>query len=74
MIAATFIALQLITLTGPDRQVILLNVDTIATVRTVRGTDHFADGINCLIFTTDGKNINVIETCDQVKRMMEQAK
>ena len=70
------LALHLITLTGPDGQVILLDPSKVATIRTVRGTDsdHFARGINCLVFTTDGKNVNVGETCDQIKRMLEQAK
>jgi hypothetical protein len=67
-------ALRLIMLTGPDGQVIELNPGTVATLRTVRDPDHVARGTHCTIFTTDGKNINVIETCAKVHELLEQAK
>jgi hypothetical protein len=69
-------ALRLITLTGPDGQVIELNPGTVATLRTVRDrdADHFARGTRCIVFTTDGKNVNVTETCKQVHELLEQAK
>jgi hypothetical protein len=70
----TLIAVQLITLTGPDGQVIELNPLTVSTVRTVRGSDHFVTGTHCIIFTTDGKNVNVNETCQKVHELLEQAK
>jgi hypothetical protein len=68
------ISLRLITLTGPDGQLIELNPDTVATIRTVRGTDHFAAATRCIVFTTDGKNVNVTETCAKVHELLEQAK
>jgi hypothetical protein len=68
------IALRLITLTGPDGQVIELNPGTVATLRTVRDADHFARGTRCIVFTTDGKNVNVSETCQKVHELLEQAK
>jgi hypothetical protein len=67
-------AIGFITLTGPDAQVIQLNPETIATIRSVRGTEHFAPGVKCLIFTTDGKNVGVTETCDTVWHMLEERK
>jgi hypothetical protein len=67
-------ALHLITLTGPDGQVIELNAETVATLRTVRDAEHFGKGTNCIIFTTDGKNVNVNETCKQVHELLEKAK
>jgi hypothetical protein len=70
----TLIAVQLITLTGPDGQVIELNPLSVATLRTVRGTDHFVSGTRCIVFTTDGKNVNVGETCQKVHELLEQAK
>jgi hypothetical protein len=71
---AALIALHLLKLTGPDGQVIELNPDTIATLRTVRSPGHVARETSCMIFTTDGKNVNVTETCDQVKHLLEQDK
>jgi hypothetical protein len=74
MTIAALIAVHLITLTGPDGQVIELNPLTVSTLRTVRGTDHFSAGTRCIVFTTDGKNINVGETCQKVHELLEQAK
>lgn len=74
MLEILFIALRLITLTGPDGQVIQLAPDKIATIRTPRGDDHFHKSINCLIFTTDGKNISVVETCAKVQQLLDQVK
>lgn len=74
MLLPFVLVLNLITLTGPDGQTIKLNPETVATIRSVRGSDHFAPGIKCVVFTTDGKNITVTETCEQVKQLLEQAK
>lgn len=62
----------LLQLTGPDGQMILLDADKVATLREPRGDpSHIAAGIHCLVFTVDGKNINVTETCEQVRDMLE---
>jgi hypothetical protein len=61
------IALRLIEFTGPDGQLVVINADEIVSLRSVRATDHFGPGIQCLIFTVDGKNIGVKETCEQVR-------
>lgn len=72
MIHALAIGLRLVTVTGPDSQVIELNPHEIISIRRPRGTDHFAPGTNCLIFTVDAKFISVKETCDEVhKRVIE---
>jgi hypothetical protein len=74
MSPAIFIAIGLITLTGPDRQLIEINPRSVTTLRTVRDAEQFAKGTKCIVFTTDGKNVNVTETCKQVHELLEQAK
>jgi nitrous oxidase accessory protein NosD len=64
------LALALIQLLGPDGQIIEINPESVVTVRTPRGTDHFAKDIHCIVFTADGKNIAVVQTCDQVKELL----
>ena len=63
-------ALKLIQFTGPDGQVIVLNPDEVVSVRSPRSTDHFGQGIQCLIFTVDGKYIAVKEACSQVRETL----
>ena len=59
--------LQLITVHGPGNQRIDLNVEQITTVREPRATEgHFAPGVRCVVSTTDGKWVGVVETCAQV--------
>jgi hypothetical protein len=74
MIITTITALPLILFTGPDGQTIEVNPQSVASIRSVRGGDHFAQAIKCNIFTTDGKNIGVTETCTEVHNRLQQAK
>lgn len=68
-LAALVLLLQL---TGPSGQMILLDANKVATLREPRGDPkNIADGIHCLVFTVDGKNVNVIETCEQIRNMLE---
>lgn len=71
MYIAALIALRLILLTGPDNQRIEVNPDAVTNFRPPRGNDHFAPGVKCLVFLSDGKPLTVIETCDQVKYLLE---
>jgi hypothetical protein len=67
------VALGLITLHGPDSQTIEVDPHHVTSLRSVRkGTDHLSPNINCIVFTTDGKNVNVTETCEQVHKLLEQ--
>ena len=67
MIYHAALVLQLILLTGPDHQVIEVNPSAVTNIRSVRGTDHVAPGIKCIVFLSDSHFVNVIETCDQVR-------
>jgi hypothetical protein len=71
---AVIAAMLFIQLTGPDHQIIQLNPKSIIDYRPPRGTDHFAAGAMCLIHASDGKFIPVIETCDQVRHLLEDMK
>jgi hypothetical protein len=68
-----FAATALIMLTGPEHQPISVNPAQIVTTRSVRPSakEDFARGIRCLVHTTDGKFISVVETCDDVRKKME---
>jgi hypothetical protein len=50
---------------GPDQQSIEVNAHEISSLREPRkGADeHFGKNVNCLIGMSNGKLINVIETC-----------
>lgn len=68
---AALVAMTFIQLTGPDHQIIQLNPKSIIDYRSLRGVDHFAPGTKCLIHTSDGKFIPIIEACDQIRHMLE---
>jgi len=59
------LALMLIVLTGANGQKIEVNPKQIVSIRNQRG--NLADGLRCLIHTTDGKYIAVTELCDTVR-------
>jgi hypothetical protein len=65
---ALIVALNLVELTGPDHQLVEVNPAEVAMIRQPRGQveTHFHKDIKCLIFTSDGKFVGVIETCEQV--------
>jgi ketosteroid isomerase-like protein len=58
-----------VTLTGPQNQKIDVNPNEVVTIRNNRteAGSYFADGVRCLIHTTDGKIVNVVEDCDTVR-------
>jgi hypothetical protein len=73
LLAGMLLALSLIPLTGPDEQVILLNPNVVGTIRQPRAhQDHFPPGTRCLINTSDGKIVVVQETCEHVRKLLEE--
>lgn len=66
------LAMWLVHLTGPEGQLVELNPEAVVTLRDVRESDaaHFAKGVKCLIHTTDGKFVAVIETCAKVRQLL----
>jgi hypothetical protein len=59
------LALMLIVLTGPGGQKVEVNPKQIVSIRNPRA--DLTTGIRCLIHTTDGKYIAVVELCDTVR-------
>jgi hypothetical protein len=72
--AALVIMLHLIVLHAPVGGAIYVNPDTVTTMRaaTAEKNKHITDQAKCLLNTSDGKFIAVIETCDEVRRLFRQ--
>jgi hypothetical protein len=68
MLAA--LAVALVALNGPNKQVIWVNPAEIVSLRPLRESHqhHFANDIACVIQTVDGKIISVVDDCDDVRR------
>lgn len=65
----------LLELHGPNNQAIEVNPQEIVSLREPRaGEDHLAKGTRCLIYTSDGKFIAVVEDCPEIERRMKDAK
>jgi hypothetical protein len=76
MTLAAYAVLHLLKLTGLDGQMIEVNPDQIVSLRVPREDQerHIHEKAQCLIHTTDGKFISVIETCERVQRLLEESK
>jgi hypothetical protein len=72
-IAQILLVLHLVRLTGLDHQVILLNPESVIALKEPRGqkSEHFAEAVKCLVFTSDSKYTAVLETCAQVRDKLE---
>jgi hypothetical protein len=57
----------LLTLTAPDGQIVDINPSKIVSLREQQGNHH--DDVHCIISTSDGKYIGVVETCQTVLKM-----
>ena len=68
------LVVYLVQFTGPDDQKIEVNPAEVVSTRIPRSEEHFAKGVRCLINTVDGKFIAVIQTCEQVHKLLEMEK
>jgi hypothetical protein len=69
------IVLGLIMLHAPTGSVVYVNPDTVTTMRAATPGEknkHYTDEAKCLLNTSDGKFISVIETCDQVRALFRE--
>jgi hypothetical protein len=72
------IAVILIILHAPNGDEININPDNIASMRD-RAPQHDSDdslmvkGVECMISTSDGKNISVVEHCEKVRELIKEA-
>jgi hypothetical protein len=66
----------LVLLHAPTGSAIYVNPDTVTTMRspTAEKNKHFTDEAKCLLNTSDGKFISVIETCDEVRELFKKRK
>lgn len=67
---ALLVALDLLEVHGPDGQTAFINTHEIASMRAPNSGDlgwHFAKGSKCIILTTDGKWLAVVETCAELR-------
>ena len=66
-------ALELLEVHGPDGQTAFINTHEIATLREPATFDlrrHFARGTRCIVLTTDGKFLAVVETCGELRALL----
>jgi hypothetical protein len=69
------LALDLVQLTGLDRETIDINPGEVVAIRTPRVHHRvLPPEANCAVLTTDGKFISVLETCQQVRQLLGQAR
>jgi hypothetical protein len=66
------LAASLVELSGPGNQRIWINGAQITNIREPRSETHIAPGTRCLLYTTDGKIITVVEDCNDVRRKLQQ--
>jgi threonine dehydratase len=69
-------AVALIVLHSPDGHVVLVNPDGVTSMHSAiagQKNQNISDKVRCLVNTTDGKFVSVIETCDAVRELIRQA-
>jgi hypothetical protein len=75
MILLVAFALALVLLHGPAGHQIYVNPESVTTMtEALPGSKnkHIVDTAKCLLNTTDGKFISVVETCDEVRALFQQ--
>jgi hypothetical protein len=65
----------LIELQGLGGQRIYVNPDLVVNIRKPAGIDkgHFPPGLQCLVYTSDGKYFPTVEPCESVRKKLEGA-
>ena len=64
------LAAGLVLLHSPNGHGILINPAAVTSMQSAvhgKANAHIHEGVRCLINTSDGKFVSVIETCDQVR-------
>lgn len=72
--AIMLIAVEFIEVHGPDGQIAFVNTNEISTLRRPTSFDlrkHFPKETHCVIVTTNGKFLGVIETCNELRDQMK---
>jgi hypothetical protein len=59
----------------PNGQEIYINPDEVVALRTQPKTEGYVkEGVNCVVLTTDGKFLTVVEECRMIQMELEKAK
>jgi hypothetical protein len=76
MDGGTALALGLVLLHGPHGHKIYINPESVTTIRASPNekNEHFTEAVRCLLNTSDGKFISVVETCEEVRELFQQRK
>lgn len=69
-------AIELLELHGPDGQTLFINDHDVSSLRQPIQSDlrHFVKGTKCIVVTTNGKFVAVVETCVRIRDMMMENK
>jgi hypothetical protein len=68
------ILLGLVLLHGPEGHDAYVNPETVTTMRAAtpgKKNQYLTDQAKCLLNTTDGKFISVVETCEEVRALFQ---
>jgi hypothetical protein len=69
--AWTALIASLLALQGPDGQAILVAPEHVVSLRAPRSHEHFAPGTRCILLTSDGRLVSVINRCADIRKMIE---
>jgi hypothetical protein len=75
--AVVVVVLRLVVLHAPGGAEITINPSQVISLRTSREGDKDADlltkAVECILATSDGKIISVVESCNTVRKLFEEA-
>jgi hypothetical protein len=69
-------AVALVLLHAPDGHGILINPDSVTSMHAAiagQKNKNISEQVRCLVNTSDGKFVSVIETCDRVRDLFRQS-
>jgi hypothetical protein len=68
------LVIGLVLLHGPHGHEIYVNPETVTTMRAAapgKSNEHFIDAVRCMLNTSDGKFVSVVETCETVRGLFQ---
>jgi uncharacterized protein YlzI (FlbEa/FlbD family) len=74
ILAGSTVIIVLHGLAGVEISVNALSITSMRTAPPSNSNKHFTEGVHCMVSTSDGKYVTVTETCDEVRRAIEQTK
>ncbi len=70
---ALLVELKLVEMHGPDGQQIFINANEITSLRQplASSREHFAQGVRCQVFLSNGNFVTTQETCREVRDSLQ---